>query len=122
METIDNRRDFKNAFKCHKCPGNSTETGCPMWWEVLETNMQSGEERLRKGCGYTMQQTFLIEVLKASNRPAAAIESMRNEIVNSIALGMSEGVQKMLTLKPDTLRLHNTGPDLFSLRGGNSDD
>lgn len=96
MEVIDNKRNFKNAFKCHKCPGVNDENGCPNWTELLETNPQTGEERLRKGCGFIMQQIFLLEVLKASNRPAAAIEDMRNNIIKTLREGMSVGIQTVL--------------------------
>jgi len=74
----------KNAFNCAKCPGTGGEGGCPAWWEVIETNA-NGEERINRGCGFAMLPTFLIEVIKASNRPAAAVESTRNEIAQGFA-------------------------------------
>jgi hypothetical protein len=65
----------KNAFVCHKCP----EKGCPMWWETVATSLD-GEVKIIKSCGFTQLPTYLIEVVKASNRPAAAVESARDEI------------------------------------------
>lgn len=71
---------FKRAFECKKCPQRNDAEGCPAWWEWVETNPITGEERLRKDCGWRAMPAFLTEVIKASNRPAAAIESARDEI------------------------------------------
>ena len=71
----------KNAFNCCKCPEKSGEGGCPMFWETM-WNITTGEEKLIKSCGFEQLPHYLTEVVKASNRPAAAIESTRNEIVN----------------------------------------
>jgi hypothetical protein len=72
--------NYKNAFKCHKCPQRNDELGCPAWVEYVETNVASGEERITRDCLYQSLPKMLIEVIKASNRPAAAIESTRNQI------------------------------------------
>lgn len=78
-----------------RCPkNNDPERGawCPCWWEWLETNVATGEERLNKDCGLRAAPVFLTEVIKASNRPAAAVESARNEIVKGfgrIAAGLA---------------------------------
>lgn len=71
---------YKNAFNCKKCPERNDEQGCPVWWEVVECNLQTQEERLVKACGFSLLPKYLTEVIKASNRPAAAVESCRNEI------------------------------------------
>jgi hypothetical protein len=52
---------------------------------VLETNAATGEERAVRGCFYQVMPRLMVEVIKASNRPAAAIESTRNEIVIGLA-------------------------------------
>jgi hypothetical protein len=72
--------NYKNAFNCKKCPECNTEAGCPMWWEFMQTN-DHGQERLQKMCGYQALPMFMVEVIKASNRPAAAIEKTRNDLV-----------------------------------------
>lgn len=82
MEILDAGMSFKNANRCEACPKRNDEEGCPYWWEWVETNMSNGQERLRKQCGKQAMQIFMVEVIKASNRPAAAVESTRNEIVN----------------------------------------
>lgn len=65
------------------CPRNGDPKAgkyCPAWTEYAETNLQTGEERITKECVFKAMPKFLIEVVKASNRPAAAVESTRNEI------------------------------------------
>ena len=76
--------NYKRAFQCKKCPQSNEEDGCPMWWEYMATNIQSGEEVLKKCCGYQALPMFLTEVIKASNRPAAEMGSMRNELGNAV--------------------------------------
>lgn len=71
---------FKHAFECRKCPQGNSENGCPAWWEIVTENTQTGEVKVSKGCGWQHLPMMLIEVIKASNRPAAAVESCRNEI------------------------------------------
>lgn len=70
------------------CPQNNDPSRgayCPTWWEASLVNVQTGETALRKECGWSLLPVFLIEVIKASNRPAAAIESTRNEIAEGLA-------------------------------------
>lgn len=76
---------FKNGFNCAKCPENNGEKGCPCWIDgMAETNIQTGEERISRGCLFTFLPRWLTLVIQASNRPAAAFESARNEIVKAI--------------------------------------
>jgi hypothetical protein len=75
--------DHKAAFRCHKCPRNNDPqrgASCPEWWEWTAENPQTGEARIERMCGKQALPLFLVEVIKASNRPAAAIESTRNEL------------------------------------------
>lgn len=83
---------FLKAFKCHKCPENNTEQGCPAWMELTLTNPE-GAIKIQKGCFYILLPVMLIEVIKASNRPAAAIESMRNAMVETIVDGIKYATQ-----------------------------
>jgi len=69
-----------NAFNCSQCPEKNGDGGCPAWWEIVWENPQSDEVKVEKSCGLEMMPRILLEVLKASNRPAAAVESMRNEM------------------------------------------
>jgi hypothetical protein len=70
----------ENAFNCSKCPENGGYGGCPAWWEIVWEKPNTDEVKVEKGCGLEMMPKLLLEVLKASNRPAAAVESMRNEM------------------------------------------
>ena len=87
MTVVNNggKLNYKGAFECHKCPGNADPAlgrACPMWWETVHTNVQTGDVQSIRSCGYTQLPVYLVEVIKAANRPAAAIESTRNEIAN----------------------------------------
>ena len=74
-------KEYKNAFSCKK--GKCFEdTSCPCWTELIETNIQTGKERINKSCLFQLLPTMMVEVIKASNRPAEVMESVRNEIVN----------------------------------------
>lgn len=75
--------DYKNAFKCEDCPETNTKHGCPAWVEYSQTNMQTGEERIKKGCLGQELIPMLTQVIMASNRPAAEIGKMRGELQGS---------------------------------------
>ena len=82
-------KEYKNAFSCKKgkCFENDS---CPCWTELLETNIETGKERINKSCLFQLLPMMLVEVIKGSNRPAEAIESTRNEIVKGFtALAIS---------------------------------
>ena len=77
--------NYKNPFECKECP--ESEKGCPCWTELLETNIQTGEERITKDCLLKLMPRLMIEVIKASNRPAAAMESTRNTLLECLNRG-----------------------------------
>ncbi|RJR43834.1 MAG: hypothetical protein C4567_05205 [Deltaproteobacteria bacterium] len=86
---------YANAWNCQRCPQNAGPEGCPCWWEVVQTNVQTGAERLKKGCCLSQEMlgAFLIDVIKAANRPAASVESCRNEIAKGFQqLGPAMGL------------------------------
>jgi len=72
--------NYKNAFKCHKCPQSNDENGCPMWWEYVQED-HMGKIRNKKQCGYQALPDFLMEVISNSQRPAAEIGAMRKELM-----------------------------------------
>ena len=84
MERNTIKINYKRAFDCSNCPGTSGEEGCPLWWSYAETDVLTGAERLTETCGLTAAPKFFEHVIRASNRPAAAIESTRNEILNGL--------------------------------------
>jgi len=89
---------YKKAWKCKKCPETNNENGCPAWTELMVTNIQSGEEKLEKDCLYRMLPMLLVEVIKASNRPAAEIGSLKNGMINAIS-ELAESTQQLMVEK-----------------------
>jgi hypothetical protein len=77
--------NYRNAWNCKRCPGRNDDQGCPAWVEYMQENVATGEQRLHKECLFQALPVFLVEVVKASNRPAAAVESMRNEVAGGFA-------------------------------------
>ena len=71
------------------CP-ESTK-GCPCWVELIMENTQTGESRVDKDCLFRKLPALMVEVIKASNRPAAAIESTRNEMIKGLGM-IAQGV------------------------------
>lgn len=99
IEEIRTPKSYKNAWRCKKCPQSNKEDGCPMWWEVFYEKMGvSGSEGIKvvKGCGLQLQSEYMVEVIKASNRPAKQISAMQNEMhksLNRVALLMHGGMR-----------------------------
>ena len=91
-----------------KCPETSDVNAskyCPWWKDSGEMfvmkNSKTGEEVIER-CGARVMVQSQMEVLKASNRPAAAIESARNEIAtgfSKVATIMAEEIPKLLANK-----------------------
>lgn len=79
--------NYKNAWNCKRCPQSNDEKGCPAWVEYMQTNAATGEERLQKECLFQALPVFMIETIKAANRPAAAVESTRNELAQQLQAG-----------------------------------
>lgn len=79
--------NYSDAFNCKKC--SESVKGCPCWTELIETNIQTGEDRITKDCLYKLLPHLLVEVIKASNRPAAAVETMRNNLIENLSRGFS---------------------------------
>ena len=73
--------DYKNAFKCAECPESNTRSGCPAWVEYAQRNMQTGAERITRGCLGQELIPMLVEVTAAANRAPAEISAARSELV-----------------------------------------
>ncbi len=84
----------EHAFDCARCPGKAGDGGCPAFWSTVHENPQTGETKVINACGFEQLPLYLIEVIKASNRPAAAVESMRNEMVKGLG-AIAHGVQAL---------------------------
>lgn len=97
---------------CERCPHRFSETGCPAWIGpengFMERQDATGAERLVTGCFYPIVIRLMQHVIQAANRPAAAMNSWRNEMVEGIgkvarALQRGAGVPA-LEHKPDAER------------------
>lgn len=70
------------------CPRNGDpEQGkyCPKWLEYMETNQQTGEQRLRRECSERVLPQLMGDLAKACDGSAAAVESTRNEIAGGFS-------------------------------------
>lgn len=81
--------NYKNAWNCKRCPQSNGPDGCPAWTEFMQTSVATGEERLQKECLFQALPVFMIETIKAVNRPAAAMESTRNELASQLQRGFA---------------------------------
>ena len=93
----------KRAHQCYRCPkdgAGDNSNGCPKWWKTVQTNIQTGEVKVWEECGDVQIATYLTEVIKASNRPAAAVESMRNEMVVGLGKIVEVAREGYISLPP----------------------
>ena len=77
--------NYANAWNCKECPKRSDEQGCPAWTRFVETNTETGEDRITEGCMIPMLPRLLGLVIVASNRGAASVESLRNVHAEGVA-------------------------------------
>ena len=87
-------------FDCDACPRSNDREAkrwCPAWTETQWTNPSSGESKTLKSCLFEQLPVYMVEVIRAANRPAAAIESTRNEIAQGLA-NVANNVAAMITL------------------------
>ena len=78
------KQNYKNAFKCKKCPGNNTEEGCPLWWEVILTNEATNQQKVEKACGYQLMPQMLVLTARQAMHTTYAAYDMRNKVVKNI--------------------------------------
>jgi hypothetical protein len=83
MDRNINRQNYKNAFNCKKCPGNSGPDGCPDWIAYTERD-SSGNERYTEECGRQAWPKFLGHTLAAANRSTAQSAEMRDSLVTAL--------------------------------------
>lgn len=77
------------ALAGRKCPRTSDPKAkhfCPLWYEegIVYENVRTGETMTQQ-CGARLLYPSLIEVIKASNRPAASIDKVATEIATGFA-------------------------------------
>ncbi len=95
---------------CEHCP-NKDKDGCPAWISpetgIVEANSSTGEVRVMEGCFYQIIPKLMAHVIQASNRPAAAVESIRNQLHEDLT-GFGRIVTEALIAEKDA-RLINGG-------------
>ncbi len=71
---------------CPKTSDSREKRYCPFWDDdpMIWENTATGEQKVFH-CSAMMMMRTQKEVIAASNRPAAAVESVRNEIANGMA-------------------------------------
>ena len=106
-------KKYKNAFKCHKSPQTSDESGCPVWWEQVWTEQDTQEQVLTSGCGFVLVQTLMLDVVKQGFGARSEVNQMRKEVVN----GVEQATARMLELQ----RLERKALSSSDLEGHNLD-
>lgn len=86
---------FKNAWKCSKCPQSNTEAGCPAWVEYVETQLETGEERITKECWFQAAPKFITRAIASANQASASVDAHRNDIIQAVGQGF-----KLLATSP----------------------
>lgn len=96
-------KKYKNAFKCDNCPESNGEEGCPAWNEIIMTNIQTGEDKIVKGCNFQLMPFIMTEAIKASNTSASTFAAIKNEIARGYSLIAQAlpGFAKKLTEKTE---------------------
>lgn len=82
--------DEPNPQTCPECPYRFYARGCPNWIGVefgfIESNVLTGEERVVTGCFPKLMPKLMRYVVISANRPAAAMESLRNYMIKGFRL------------------------------------
>lgn len=77
---------YKNAFNCKKCPESNDANGCPDWWELVETNDATNEQRILAGCARSQQigAKYMEETMKAARQMTSQFSQFEDLAVNRI--------------------------------------
>ena len=102
---------YKNAYNCKRCPQNNGPDGCPNWIEITMTQAESGMVKVEKDCVAQFMPMLIVELIKASNRPAEELSSMRGEMRREIKACVEETVQKMAMVMNQHVKLLEASPD-----------
>lgn len=78
--------NYAHAWECKNCPESNGAKGCPAWWEYSGQDTVTSEIKIIKTCGLQGLLSSYAHVIAASNRPAASIDRMRQEV----AAGLNE--------------------------------
>jgi len=95
--------NYKNAFRCKKCPETASEKGCPVWWEIIVTNEVTKEKKVEKGCGFQLQPQMLVLTAKQAMHTTYAAYDMRNKVVKNIGKVITAVREKLQIDLPEEL-------------------
>ena len=93
--------NYAKAFQCHECPQRNDAEGCPMWWEIHGITLVTGENFIKKDCGYRLFPEMQIMGTKAADVATATVDkhtaqmSELSQILNELK-GMSRETQAAL--------------------------
>lgn len=95
---------------CERCPNRYSDRGCPFWIRpedgVVEEQLNNpGTSRITTGClfGDGHFTRWLIQIIAASNRPAAAVEMCKTEIavgLEKVAKNLGQGLSRIAQSAP----------------------
>jgi hypothetical protein len=108
--------NYKNAFKCRKCPQSSKEAGCPAWNEIIMTNPQTGETKVDADCFYKMLPALLIESIKSANVATNTHADIRKEIGRGFA-AIAEAMPRFVESLAETIEESDKDNALVSIEG-----
>jgi len=86
--------NYKNAWRCKKCPQSNTSDGCPVWWEYSEENSLTGETRINKGCGFSLLPQMLVVTINMAQQPAREASQI-NETIRRGFVGVSQAMTQI---------------------------
>jgi len=79
-----------NPETCPKCPRRYDPDGCEKWIGVdqgiIETNVETKEDRIMTGCFYQIVMRALTHVIAASNQSSASSDAVRNQLAGTTKL------------------------------------
>lgn len=94
--------NHEGAFQCAKCPVNNDPAAgrsCPVWWEMIMREVQTGEVRTQKGCGLSLLPALMVDVTRSMSVAAANITQVREDIIQEVQnVGASAVKQQFLNL------------------------
>ncbi len=107
--------NYKNAFRCKKCPQSNKEDGCPAWNEMIMTNATTGDQRVESGCFFQVMPALVVDSIKASTVATNTHAGIKNEMANGFAV-LAQAVPQLVDL------LANTEPDdAIQIESGDKD-
>ena len=115
--------NFKNAWNCKECPRSHGPDGCPAWMVLDHANFQTGEVKKSHSCLLPLLPQMNLEVIKASNRAAAVLESWRYAHIERLDALLN--IAQMPGITPEMLRDFleaRTVPDLPVITLGPAQD